>query len=244
MLTILVLTLLAQDPLEGLSPIEGKRLFDGQCAVCHGIGGGGSTGPSLQKPTLPRAATNADLVRVIQAGIPNTQMPGAWQMTDREARLVATYVRSVGKVELAAITGDPVKGKDLYSRSGCASCHIASGAGRGFGPELTGIGLRRAPAHLRQSITDPDADIAEEFVQVSIGVKGSHQTCAYSGPPLMRVNEDSFTIQVKDAFGRFQSFDKQHVCSQIMKSSLMPSYKTRFQPAQLDDLVAYLAGLK
>ena len=36
MLTLLALTLLAQDPLEGLSPVDGNRLFDGQCAVCHG----------------------------------------------------------------------------------------------------------------------------------------------------------------------------------------------------------------
>ena len=240
MLTILVLTLLAQDPLEGLSAAEGKRLFDGQCAVCHGIGGGGSTGPSLQRPALPRAATNADLVRVIQEGIPNTQMPGAWQMSDREARLVATYVRSVGKVEQAAITGDPVKGQDLYNRSGCANCHIVNGAGRGFGPELTGVGLRRAPSHLKQSLTEPGADIPGEYMTVRLTTKDN-------GPlKAMRVNEDTFTIQVKDSGGRYQSFNKQDLTKveRLPAESLMPSYKTRLQPAQLDDLVAYLAGLK
>ena len=240
-LIVIALTLVAQsDPLEGLSPAEGKRLFDGQCAVCHGIGGGGGTGPGLQKPVLPRAATNADLVKVITEGIPNTQMPGAWQMTEHEARLVATYIRSIGKVEQAPITGDPKRGLDLYQKSGCVNCHIVSGQGRGFGPELTSIGLRRGPAHLRQSLTDPAADIPAEFMTVRLTTKDK-------GPiKAMRVNEDSFTIQVKDAAGRFQSFNKQDLAKveRLPNESLMPSYKTRLQPAQLDDLVAYLASLR
>ena len=62
----------------------------------------------------------------------------------------------------------------------------------------------------------------------------------------LRVNEDSFTIQVKDSAGRFQSFNKLDLVKVDRRpaESLMPSYKTCFQPAQLDDLVAYLAGLK
>ena len=241
-LIVIVLTLAAQadDPLAGLSPAEGKRLFDGQCAVCHGIGGGGGTGPSLQKPVLPRAATNTDLVKVITDGIPNTQMPGAWQMTEREARLVATYVRSIGKVEQATISGDPKNGQDLYQKSGCVNCHIVKGTGRGFGPELTAIGLRRGPAHLKQSLTEPAADIAAEFMTVRLTTKDK-------GPiKAIRVNEDSFTIQVKDSSGRFQSFNKQDLAKveRLPNDSLMPSYKTRLQPAQLDDLVAYLASLR
>jgi len=239
--TILLLLTLAQaDPLEGFSPVEGKRLFDGQCAVCHGIGGGGSTGPSLQKPVLPRAATNHDLIQVIQEGIQNTQMPGAWQMTDREARLVATYVRSIGKVEQAPITGDSKRGEDLYKKAGCVNCHIVGGTGRGFGPELTAIGLRRGPAHLKQSLTDPAAEVAPEFLTVRLTTKDNRQFKAF------RVNEDSFTIQIKDSSLRYQSFQKKDLLKleRLPQESLMPSYKTRLQPAQLDDLVAYLAGLK
>ena len=237
---LLALSLAQADPLEGLSPVEGKRLFDGQCAVCHGIGGGGSTGPSLQKPVLPRAASNADLVRVIKEGIPNTQMPGAWQMTEHEASLVAAYIRSIGKVEQAPITGDATRGEDIYKKSGCANCHIVSGTGRGFGPELTSIGIRRGAAHLKQSITEPAADVAPEFLTVRLTTKDNRQIKAY------RVNEDSFTIQVKDSSLRYQSFQKKDLqkVERLPQESLMPSYKTRFQPGQLDDLVAYLAGLR
>jgi cytochrome c oxidase cbb3-type subunit 3 len=239
--TILLALTLAQaaDPLEGLSAAEGKRLFDGQCAVCHGIGGGGSTGPNLQKPVLPRAATNADLVRVITDGIPNTQMPGAWQMTEHEARLVATYVRSIGKVEEAVIKGDPKNGEAVYAKSGCPGCHIISGKGRAFGPELTAVGLRRGPAHLSRSITDPAADVAAEFMTVRLTTPDNRQIKG------LRVNEDSFTIQIKDTAGQFHSFAKQELKAfeRLPKESLMPAYRG-LRPADIDDLVAYLASLK
>ena len=161
-------------------------------------------------------------------------------MTEREARLAATYIRSIGKVEQVVITGDPARGEDLYKKSGCANCHIVSGAGRGFGPELTGIGLRRGPVHLKQSITDPAAEVPGEFMTVRLTTKDKGVIKA------MRVNEDSFTIQTKDAGGRYQSYNKPDLSKveRLPKESLMPSYKTRLQPAQLDDLVAYLAGLK
>jgi putative heme-binding domain-containing protein len=230
----------AADPLAGLSPAEGKRLFDGQCAVCHGIGGGGSTGPSLQRPVLPRAATNSDLVLVIKDGIPNTQMPGAWQMTDRETRLVAAYVRSIGKVADVKFNGDPARGEELYRKSGCGGCHIVAGLGRGFGPELTSIGLRRGAGHLRQSITEPEAEVATEYMTVEFSTPERKAVKA------VRVNEDSFTIQVKELSGRFQSFDKKDLVElqHLPKESLMPSYTGRLKANEVDDLVAYLAGLK
>jgi putative heme-binding domain-containing protein len=219
---------------------SGKRLFDGQCAVCHGIGGGGSTGPSLQRPVLPRAATDEDLVQVIQQGLPGTQMPAAWTMSDHEAQLVAAYVRSLGKVEQTPLTGDPKRGEDLYKKAGCVNCHIIRGMGRGFGPELTTIGLRRAPTHLKQSLTDPAADVAPEFLTMRLVTKENREIKAF------RVNEDSFTIQIKDSSLRYQSFQKRDLLKveRLFSESLMPSYKTRLQPSQLDDLVAYLAGLR
>ena len=218
--------------------MEGKRLFDGQCAVCHGIGAGGGTGPSLLRSVLPRAATNADLIRVISNGIENTQMPGAWQMTDHETRLVAAYVRSVGKVEQVKLTGDAARGENIYRKSGCASCHIVDGSGRGYGPELTSIGLRRGANHLRQSITDPAAEVAAEFLTVRLSTRDNRQFRA------LRVNEDTFTVQVKEGSGAFQSYPKQGLVryERLPNESLMPAYK--LQPGELEDMVAYLAGLR
>jgi len=69
-----------------------------------------------------------------------------------------------------------------------------------------------------------------------------------SGQPVtgVRVNEDSFSIQIRDSAGRSYSFwkkDLARVDKQPGKSP-MPSYRGQLQDAELTDLVAYLASLK
>ena len=62
----------------------------------------------------------------------------------------------------------------------------------------------------------------------------------------IRVNEDAFSIQLRDAAGRFHSFRKSDLSflEKQAGKSLMPSFKDRLTAAELDDLVAYLASLK
>ncbi len=62
----------------------------------------------------------------------------------------------------------------------------------------------------------------------------------------MRVNEDTFTIQLRDASGRFYSFRKSDLTNLKKQPnvSLMPSYDSKLTPAELDDLIAYLASLR
>ncbi|MGA9630184.1 MAG: hypothetical protein WBQ63_02045, partial [Candidatus Acidiferrales bacterium] len=61
-----------------------------------------------------------------------------------------------------------------------------------------------------------------------------------------RVYEDSFTIELKDATGRFHSFRKLDLekLEKLPGKSVMPSFKDTLSSTQLDDLVAYLASLK
>ena len=58
--------------------------------------------------------------------------------------------------------------------------------------------------------------------------------------------EDSFTIELKDATGRFHSFRKLDLekLEKLPGKSVMPSFKDTLSSTQLDDLVAYLASLK
>src|SRR5262245_49595230 len=75
----------------------GRRIFESQCALCHGQTGGGGRGPVLRKPTLMKAPDDAALRRVISQGI-EPEMPAAWQLTQNEVSQVAAYVRSLGKI--------------------------------------------------------------------------------------------------------------------------------------------------
>jgi putative heme-binding domain-containing protein len=233
MIFLLFLLFQVQDPIQ-----QGKKLFQGQCAVCHGIDGGGSSGPSLIRPKLPRAPDDAALLRVIAEGIPNTNMPGSWQMSEREVQWTAAYVRSIGRVAEETLPGDAAAGAEVYRKSACASCHIVKGAGQGYGPELTEIGLKRSAKHLRQSIVDPNADVPGESMTV---VATTAQGQSVVG---IRANEDSFTIQIRDMAGRVHSFPKASLKAlDKQKGSVMPAFD-KLAPADLDNLVAYLAALR
>jgi cytochrome c oxidase cbb3-type subunit III len=62
----------------------------------------------------------------------------------------------------------------------------------------------------------------------------------------VRVNEDSFTIQIKDASGRYHSYRKLDLVK-IEKDpgkTFMPAFASSLSGAELDDLVAYLASLR
>ena len=217
----------------------GQKIFESQCALCHGQTGTGGRGPSLNRPKLNRAPDDEALKHVISDGIP-PEMPGAWQLSAREVASVAVYVRSLGTVPPENLPGDPARGQQVYQSKGCGACHVVAGKGEGFGPELTDIGARRNSAHIRQALVTPAAALPENFLYLSaIDARGE----TIRG---VRVNEDSFTIQLKDAGGRFHSFRKSELkeLRPMRPETPMPSLAGALSAAELDDLVAYLAGLR
>ncbi|MBI3665882.1 MAG: hypothetical protein HY236_06595, partial [Acidobacteria bacterium] len=62
----------------------------------------------------------------------------------------------------------------------------------------------------------------------------------------VRVNEDAFSIQLRDFSDRYHSFYKSELVElhKDWGKSPMPSYRNVFTAEQLDDLVAYLASLR
>ncbi len=232
----------SQDPISALTADDlahGKRLYVGHCAICHGIEGAGGRGPALNQPRLRRVTDNWSLYGVIKNGVQGTEMPAAWQMTEREAWRVAGYVRSIGSVAAVNLPGDPGRGKELYRAKGCAVCHITQGQGGNLGPELTEIGARRSAAYLREALTDPAASAPEGYLVVSVTTRDGRSVRG------VRINEDSFTIQLRDDDNRFHSFRKNGL-KELKKEagvSTMPGYKT-LTAVELDDLVAYLASLR
>ena len=136
----------------------GKRIFDAQCAWCHGTDGSGGAGPSLQRPDLRHAGTDADLTSIVRNGISATEMPGfRWSLTDTMTWRTAAYVRSLGRRPAQPVRGDATRGAVIYEAKGCQTCHVIAGRGTALGPELTAIGALRGPAHLREAIVEPEA---------------------------------------------------------------------------------------
>jgi putative heme-binding domain-containing protein len=245
---VLMLALtLAQNPADIQ---QGKQLFEGLCADCHGYEGTGARAPSLNRPTLTRAQNDESLRTIIRDGIVDRGMPRVRRTTENEQRQLIAYVRSLGRAAAPRRTGDPQKGRAVYDRSGCPSCHVINADGGTTGPELTTIGILRGPDYLRQAIVDPGAALPrnaqpvpsrnlDEFLPVRVVTREGREVRG------ARINEDTFTIQLRDDNNQLQSFRKADL-RQIEKEfgkSLMPSFKERLSAPDVDDLVAFLAGL-
>ncbi|MBZ5623010.1 MAG: c-type cytochrome [Acidobacteriia bacterium] len=221
--------------------LRGQKLFQVHCALCHGPKGEGQRGPMLTRAKLSRAPDDAALLKILEDGIRGTEMPGAGAMSDREMRQTAAYVRSLGKVAMKPVPGDAAHGAEIFRGKGnCAGCHSIHGEGGVAGPDLSGIGESRSAAYLRESIVNPGAAVPEGYLLVTV--------VPHTGPRVtgVRVNEDSFSIQIRDSTGRSYSFWKKDL-AQVDKQrgkSPMPSYQGQLSDAELTDLVAYLASLK
>jgi len=229
---------------------EGKTLFGGLCVTCHGFEGTGGSGPPLNRPRLRSAPDDGSLRAVIADGIPNLGMPRVRRFTDEEMRQLVAYVRAIGKTPREAPRGNAAKGADLYTRHGCATCHIVNGVGGSLGPELSAIGRSRGADYLRQAVLEPGARLPRgnlsvpasgynEFLPVTVVARDGAEVRG------VRLNEDVFTIQLRDAAGRLHSVRKSEAAAirKEVGTSLMPSYATRLAGAEIDDLVAYLSSL-
>jgi putative heme-binding domain-containing protein len=248
MVVFLIALTLAQNPADLQ---KGKQLFEGLCADCHGFEGTGGRGPSLNRPTLSRAQDDDSLRAIIRDGLPDRGMPRVRRTTDGEQRQLMGYVRSLGRAARAAGTGDAQKGNTVYQRSGCASCHVIKGEGGTTGPELTTIGIQRGPDYLRQAIVDPAAALPhgtlpvpsrnlDEFLPVRIVTREGRELRG------LRINEDTFTIQIRDSNNELHSFRKADVrdIEKEFGKSLMPAFKDRLAASDVNDLVAYLSSLR
>ncbi len=218
---------------------QGEKLYLGRCAGCHGPRGDGGKGANLAVPTLSRAADDKTLWNIIRYGVPDTEMPSSL-MAQREIWQVAAFVKSLGAIQSGAASGDPKRGEAVTrGKGGCLQCHAIGSDGGRMGPALTDIGARSGPGHLRAKIVEPQGDVPHTFRLASLRGRDGKTV---SG---IRLNEDTFSIQIRDMTGGLRSYWKKDLADWKMeKRSPMPSYKGKLSDGEIDDLVAYLAGLR
>jgi putative heme-binding domain-containing protein len=228
-------------PLSTAGPAEiaaGKRVFDSQCAWCHGADGSGGFGPSLRRPTLRHATSDGELVGIVRDGIPGTEMPPfSFALTEGMAWRTAAYIRSLGRGSVEPAPGNAVRGAALYETHGCQACHVIGGRGGVLGPELTTIGALRGVSYLRQAIVEPEAahPASHRMVRAVLRAGGDVRG--------VRMDEDAFWVHLRDAAGVLHVIPKKDVVRVDVepKGTLMPSYASVLTPADVDDLVTYLA---
>jgi mono/diheme cytochrome c family protein len=245
---------------------EGRKLYDANCGRCHNDTGDGVTGVELFRQ-IRRANSDEDIAKLIQAGIPGTSMPPHNFSTPQAMNVVAFLRSMVGVTPTSSaaaasatgrlssgLTGDAARGKMLVEgKGGCLTCHAINGAGGTGGPDLAAVvngatntngrGGRFAPPPpnagvLERSILDPDADVALQYRVFQVTPK--------SGPAVRGtlLNQDTFSVQLRDAAGELRAFQKSDISQSGFVPSPMPSYRGRFAPQEVADVVAYLLSLR
>jgi cytochrome c oxidase cbb3-type subunit III len=225
------------DDSDAATGMLGTSLFERNCIVCHGMGGSGGRGPSLNRPRLSRAPDNVALRALIKSGIP-PEMPEGWVFTDDDLTALVGYVRSLGKIEVEDSHGNAAHGAEIFARSGCANCHIFRGNGFGYGPELTSVGERRSAQYIRQAILQPTGALPADFLMVGAITATKREVKG------IRINEDVYTIQIKDASGKFSSFRKVDLreLTKLPGQTPMPAFEGRLGDSELQDLVTFLTS--
>ena len=235
-----------------LSPEQmesGKKTFEATCSTCHGLDGGGAMGPNIQG--IPFRLGVDAVANVIKNGMPGGMPAFSSQLDAEQIQQVVGYLLTLTRKDEGKVTGDAAAGKQVYESSGCANCHTIAGEGGDNGPELTTVGQLRGPNYLRTTLLYPGTDLPQsrvfletggqlQFLFVHVVTKDGR---AVEGT---RVAEDSFHIVLEDANGKFHSFRKDQL-RELKKEpgkSTMPSMKGKLSDTQVNDLVAYLAGLK
>ncbi|PYT31131.1 MAG: hypothetical protein DMG57_05860 [Acidobacteria bacterium] len=216
----------------------GARIYGSQCAYCHGTRGEGGRGAVLARRRLLHAADDLAVFHLIAQGIPGTEMPGN-PLSASEIWQMVAFIRTLGLVEQQPLTGNPARGEELYrTKGGCTRCHTLAGRGGALGPDLTEVGGRRSAAYLREALTNPEAAVPDGFLQVHLMTTNGRKITG------VRLNEDAFSIQIRDLSDIFRSFWKSELAEfhRDAGRSPMPGYREAFTSAELDDVVAFLAS--
>lgn len=237
-------------PADAAALEEGQSLFRGLCSGCHGGAGRGGKGPDLTRKKFSHGSTDADIINVIKNGVPKTTMKklGESLKDDQIAKLLL-FIRSLqsapaGTTWKPYLAGDAKAGRQLFfdakSKVACAKCHTVDGEGGRVGPALDRIASRRAAEYIMESILQPSKDIDPQYESLQVVTKTGLTIVG------LRVNQTNFSVQLREADGRFHSFDKRDLDEvNVMKISLMPGdVAQHLSVKELHDVFAYLMSLE
>jgi cytochrome c oxidase cbb3-type subunit III len=224
-------------PINDASLAEGRQIFEGRCAACHGLDArGGERAPDIATRPVVQQRTDAKLYEIIKGGNPTAGMPAFPSLDEGTIKSLIAYLRVLqGKGPATAIPGNPRNGEALFfGKARCSECHSLNGKGGFLASDLSAFGRGRSPAEIRDAITKPRESRANAVVLVT-----SRNGEKFTG--IIR-NEDNFSLQLQALDGSFHLLMKPQISSVASQSaSLMPTdYASSLSGQQLDDLAGFL----
>jgi putative heme-binding domain-containing protein len=216
----------------------GSRVYGAQCNQCHGRDGDQISGIDLRRGLFRRSATDEDLARVITNGTSAGMPP--FKLTASELTGIVAFIRAGFDTTASVRVGEPSRGRVIFEGKGaCGTCHRVAGRGPRAAPDLSDIGISRAPAALERSLRDPSSAMLPINRPVRIVTKDGRTIRG------RRLNEDTYTVQILDEEERLLSIAKRDVRTMnVDTKSTMPAYADRLTKDEIADVVAYLLTLR
>lgn len=139
----------ADRPVRSDEVVDFDRLFQQNCAGCHGADGSMGAAPPLNDPIFLAIVPDDELLRLIRHGRPNTPMPAFAQdrggpLTDAQVKVLAAGLKPRWKAKVdeqlalppyraeaistSPSTHEPATGATAFARA-CAGCHGERGDG-------------------------------------------------------------------------------------------------------------------
>ncbi|MFT5410572.1 MAG: putative heme-binding domain-containing protein [Verrucomicrobiales bacterium] len=137
------------------------------------------------------------------------------------------------------LKGSASRGRNMFARGTCTSCHALAGRGAKVGPDLAKLGKQVTTEKLIESLVAPDASLAKGFETTIVTTKDGT-------PHLGFVIADSEkTITIKDSGGQLHEINKRLVVSRKPQAfSLMPAFGELMTAQQIADLAAFLKAIQ
>jgi putative heme-binding domain-containing protein len=237
----------------------GSSLYQNNCASCHGAAGDQLPAVKVLHGVFSRPnLSDADLAAVIISGTPSELMPPTGLQQHQAMQVVAFMrARAASASGTGSATGSAagaptpsvpatapasegaLRGRLVFEKSGCLTCHRIGSQGSRVAPDLSEIGMQRSAAQLATSITDPAAEVlpTNRFYRV-VTPDGTTITGRL-------LNHDSYTVQMLDSKDRLLSFVKANLRSAaVVPGSGMPSFREKLSDGEVADLVLYLSSRK
>src|SRR5437764_9347762 len=98
-----------------------RKIYTGRCGHCHGLAGEGGRGAVLNSGALHHGASDRELFLVIRNGIPNTEMPGTFNLPEADIWRIVSYVKTLSRQDGPdTAIGNAPAGALVYQKKGCA----------------------------------------------------------------------------------------------------------------------------
>jgi putative heme-binding domain-containing protein len=147
------------------------------------------------------------------------------------------------KADLAAVSSgrNLARGRELYTKLACASCHKLGGEGVNYGPDLSDL-LKRVNndrAEVLRHILEPSLVISNRYRNISFNLKDGEEATGI----ILKEDAVGVTIQSGPSDSLIQTIAKSNIADRIPKD-LSPMPMGLLNPLSKEDILDLLAWIE